>query len=466
MGRIITVNWVWFLVQWTPVVALTAPSSSSSSSPTIRQIPWLIVGGGIHGVHIATRLLGEGVTDNLCIVDDGRSLLHKWKTRTEATGMEYLRSSAGYHLDLTQDSLRKFGKHNNNNDDKSNKHLFTKDYERPQLEFFNQHCDAIIQEHELDKKHIKGKVTGVNPQKDHVRVVVSRSTADVDEECEYMAENVVLALGNDDPFYPDWVTPDLIDSGIVKHVFDANTKDPPLCSDVAIIGGGITAAHKAIQLAQQKEKDNTVHLISRHPLMEQQFDTHQDWMMDQAAVERSQEGGGSGQPKRQRQFQETTSLQQRRHIIAQERVPGTVTAAVNRGHHGLQYLIRENQVQWHEAAVSSVSKLGHNRCQLQLSSGTTMDVDLILLATGFGKCLPALLKQVSLDQHQPLPTSDFCGYPIVDASLRWGHPRLYVTGALAELELGPSARNIAGARLAAERIVQAARSSSGRLSAI
>mgnify|MGYP006952564412 CR=1 FL=1 len=45
-----------------------------------------------------------------------------------------------------------------------------------------------------------------------------------------------------------------------------------------------------------------------------------------------------------------------------------------------------------------------------------------------------------------------CGYPAPDKYLRWGD--VYVAGALAELELGPSARNIAGARLAAERIVE------------
>jgi hypothetical protein len=36
--------------------------------------------------------------------------------------------------------------------------------------------------------------------------------------------------------------------------------------------------------------------------------------------------------------------------------------------------------------------------------------------------------------------------------LQWG-PGLYVTGALAELEMGPISRNISGARQAAERIV-------------
>ena len=49
-----------------------------------------------------------------------------------------------------------------------------------------------------------------------------------------------------------------------------------------------------------------------------------------------------------------------------------------------------------------------------------------------------------------------CGYPIVDSELRW-HPRIYVSGPLAELELGPVSRNIAGARRAGDRIVDAIR---------
>ncbi|MCH2107642.1 MAG: hypothetical protein MK291_13495, partial [Planctomycetes bacterium] len=44
---------------------------------------------------------------------------------------------------------------------------------------------------------------------------------------------------------------------------------------------------------------------------------------------------------------------------------------------------------------------------------------------------------------------------------RW-HPRVFVSGALAELELGPTARNIAGARRSADRIVWAARAEAAR----
>jgi hypothetical protein len=47
-----------------------------------------------------------------------------------------------------------------------------------------------------------------------------------------------------------------------------------------------------------------------------------------------------------------------------------------------------------------------------------------------------------------------CGYPLPDTRLRW-RPGLFVMGPLAELELGPTARNITGARTGAERIAAA-----------
>jgi len=45
-----------------------------------------------------------------------------------------------------------------------------------------------------------------------------------------------------------------------------------------------------------------------------------------------------------------------------------------------------------------------------------------------------------------------CGFPVLDAALRW-HPRIYVSGPLAELQIGPVARNIAGAQRASDRIM-------------
>lgn len=475
-------------------------SSLDSGNPT--RIPWLIVGGGIHGVHISARLIANGVINSeqdICIVDGHDSLLESWKCRTRNTGMKYLRSSAGYHLDLTEDSLRSFdqtdGKSHSdtaavgvtkkqNGKKKSSRAKanhrskdghFSNDYERPTLDFFNEHCDSVITKYHLDEIHTKGLVRRIEPVDDHVRVHVS--LADSGELVEYHANHIVLALGNDEPSYPDWVDDCDVENGFVKHLLDVNFDDESDSMQrnqhrennrsVAIVGGGITAAHKALELSRKylrddNDHDPSTHLISRHPLKEQQFDTHQDWMMDRAASKRSATGGGYGLPKRQVTFQKCDCWQERRQIIAQERIPGTVTPAVNRGENGLKYAIENGDVGWHQSDVvgkeyvhTSGGTWEDERLQLELtlSCGEIVQVDQVLLATGFGKRVPGgALIQDLINQHE-LNVSEFCGYPIVDENLLWGE-RIHVAGALAELELGPSARNIAGARLAAERIVQ------------
>jgi hypothetical protein len=80
-----------------------------------------------------------------------------------------------------------------------------------------------------------------------------------------------------------------------------------------------------------------------------------------------------------------------------------------------------------------------------------IDVHNILLATGFIPTPPGLNWLGKLIKDLDLPCAQ-CGYPIISKTLEW-HPQLYVTGPLAELEVGPIARNISGARHAAEKIV-------------
>jgi hypothetical protein len=87
---------------------------------------------------------------------------------------------------------------------------------------------------------------------------------------------------------------------------------------------------------------------------------------------------------------------------------------------------------------------------LHLASGDTLQTDRLILATGFVPTRPggAWLDQAVSDYDLPIAPD---GFPIVDPSLCWSDG-LYVTGPLAELEVGPVARNFIGARLAAERI--------------
>lgn len=71
---------------------------------------WLVVGGGIHGVHVAARLIAEaGVPpDRLGIVDPGERLLARWRACTTVTGMTHLRSPSVHHLDLDPHALQLF----------------------------------------------------------------------------------------------------------------------------------------------------------------------------------------------------------------------------------------------------------------------------------------------------------------------------------------------------------------------
>lgn len=79
----------------------------------------------------------------------------------------------------------------------------------------------------------------------------------------------------------------------------------------------------------------------------------------------------------------------------------------------------------------------------------------IALATGFTSDISRFDWVQRAAQAEQMPCAD-CGFPIVGKDLQWGEG-LYVMGAFAELEIGPTARNISGARKAAYTIAHTAK---------
>ncbi|MDB9402558.1 hypothetical protein PN459_21645 [Microcystis aeruginosa CS-567/02-A1] len=53
------------------------------------------------------------------------------------------------------------------------------------------------------------------------------------------------------------------------------------------------------------------------------------------------------------------------------------------------------------------------------------------------------------------PISIVNGLPVLDDYLRWSGCELFIMGGLAALQVGPTARNLSGARMASEKIFQA-----------
>ena len=393
-------------------------------------LDWLIIGGGIHGVHIAVRMMGEGKVDadRIRIVDPGKRLLDRWRSCTERTGMTYLRSPAVHHLDLSPWSLIDFGKQRKN----PNAHLFAHPNGRPALGLFNDHCDKVIQSFDLSTIHICSSAVSCSVGCDGVAVELESGES-------LSAGRVVLAIGGGgQPQWPDWAPRE---DPRVGHVFAPDFESWPASPEVvAVFGGGISGAQIALRLA---EEGHEVHLVSRHALREHQFDSEPGWLG----------------PRFMTGFADEADMDRRRDIIAKARHKGSVPPDVRQA---LEEAIAAHQIHWYQSEVEGLDERGAE-FRVNLTSGLSVDVQRVLLATGFMGRRPGGTMVDRLVESAALPCAQ-CGYPIVDKALSW-HPRIYVSGPLAELELGPSARNIAGARRAAERLVEVARTSRATSSA-
>jgi glycine/D-amino acid oxidase-like deaminating enzyme len=414
---------------------------SADSTFTSHAFDWLIIGGGIHGVHIAARLIGEGgvPAERVGILDPADALLARWRAFTATTGMTHLRSPAVHHLDLDAWSLKHFaGKR------KARKAgLFASPYGRPSLDLFNRHCDRVIETFGLAERHIRDRAVVCTVDCDGVAI---RTAAGLELE----ARNVVLAIGaSEQPQWPDWAPPE---HPRVHHVFASNFDGWPCNVErVAVVGGGISAAQVALRLANE---GHAVHLVSRHALRQHQFDSNPGWLG----------------PRFMAGFTRERDLDRRRKMISDARYRGSVPPDI---HRALRRAIAAQQITWHEATIDDLVVANNSparpacepnsRLTLRLTNDGRLedrhapsDLDRVLLATGFTPHRPGGAMIDQLIDSAALPCAR-CGYPKVDAALRW-HARVYVSGPLAELELGPVARNIAGARRAGDRLIHALRS--------
>ena len=152
-------------------------------------------------------------------------------------------------------------------------------------------------------------------------------------------------------------------------------------------------------------------------------------------------------PKYLRGYAKVTDLDERRRLITGARHAGSMPPEV---HKALRRAVARGKVHMHLGEVERA--LGESPIGLMLGE-RTLFVDSVILSTGFEARRPGgrLVDQLVANHALPCAT---CGYPAVDTHLRW-HPRLFVMGPLAELEVGPVARNIAGARNAGTRILAA-----------
>lgn len=395
------------------------------TAPT--ALDWLIVGGGLHGVHLAVRLLAEGgvAPGRLRLLDPATQLLDSWRRCTANTGMTHLRSPGVHHLDVDPWSLLRFAGADARGRG-APPGTFIAPYSRPSVELFARHCDRVIARHGLTDLHLRHRAERIVPVENGALVHLDNGDA-------LPTRHVILASGAaDQPRWPASARALQARGLPVQHVFEPGfTLQPDAWPRrVAVLGGGISAAQVALRLA---DTGREVHMVTRHALRRHPFDSDSGW----------------AGPKNMRRFSATSSLRTRRAMIREARHVGSLPPEVARA---VRSAVRQQHLHLHHGEpVPTPTDDG-----LRLDIGETrIHVDGLLLATGFESRRPGGALVDALVHDHGLPCAA-CGYPVVDSHLRW-HPSVFVSGPLAELEIGPVSRNILGARRSAERIVPVAR---------
>ena len=94
-----------------------------------------------------------------------------------------------------------------------------------------------------------------------------------------------------------------------------------------------------------------------------------------------------------------------------------------------------------------------NQWLVKFSDGEQKQFHRIWLSTGtrFDVNSEPLLKEVL--QAYPIPVIN--GLPVLDDNLRWRGCSLFIMGGLAALQIGPTARNLSGARMASDKMLKA-----------
>ncbi len=392
------------------------------------MLDWLIIGGGIHGVHALHVLVdGQGWSrDRVRLLDPHPELLANWTRLSGNVGMAFMRSPGVHHLGLEAGDLTKFARWQT----AVTRHLFREPYQRPAYALFQAHNQHLIHTYRLDELHIQGAAQGLTRQPAGWRVETEQGALE--------ARRVLLAIGRSQPHWPEWAAVGRALGLPIQHIF-ASDYTPPQSpfrnshSAILVIGGGITAAQVALRLAEQRP--GAVTLLMRHPIREHQFDSDPGWLG----------------PKYQDRLHKTADYAQRRQMIQAARhrgsMPPEVARQVRRAQQAGELCVQEGEI----TAVAPMLKNG--RIELVCRGGQHLWAEQVVLATGFEPTRPggAWLDEAIAVNDLPVAA---CGFPIVDKTLCWT-PGLYVSGALAELEIGPIAANIAGARQAARRLASA-----------
>lgn len=283
--------------------------------------------------------------------------------------MQFLRSNQLFHLDCNLKSLTL--------QERSQGRVTA----RPTLQGFNQHSDQICEE--FVSRHYRSSAISVMPWNPY-RIVCENGE-------EVYGNQVFLCLGNNQH------------STNPRHIFCPDFTPPDVTRQIAVIGGGISAAHLLIKY--QAMTQHQILWYCRSRVRMSKFDAAPKWASKNEIAS----------------FQ-TLPLVERQRILSTNRFDGSIPPDLM-------------------ASLESLSSRGKIR---EVASLENFPEEQRIYATGFDRrASHPLLTELANRYVLPMDNE---GRPDITPSLEW-LSNLFVLGQFGELMLGPLGRNIAGAKL-------------------
>jgi len=388
------------------------------------MLDWLIVGAGVQGITLAVALAASKASrpERIVLLDPTPSPLANFYARAHACGMTHLRSPAAHTIAGSPTALIEFARSAENLPPAAR--TIGGRSSRPSLELFKAHVNWNLETHLKGVRHVCDRALTVDATGHGYRVHCLHGALET--------KRIVLALGAGDCLStPDWATDPAIPS---HHVLDPTFRRGPLTTDggTVVVGGGITAVQTAMSFAE--ERFGNVTLLVRHPMRIHDLDVDRCWLAPNAV----------------RDFECSSSPVLRRRILDAARNRGSIPRSLALR---LEKTVQSGRLTKRWGHITSAASTTSG-VRLQLHGGETLAAGRVVLATGFSSQRPGGPLVDGLVQNLSLPVAGD-GYPLTTRSLEWRHG-LFVMGPLAELTVGPLARNILGGRLAVRRILKAA----------
>ena len=441
--------------------------------------------------HLRNRYDAAKLLPKTLVIDIHGTWMQEWKNNFQALGIEHTRSHADLHpcpfdfaslreWTVTQKRQHELWDMSYIDRESSRKSGYAGPFMLVGVSLFNDFCDALVLRYNVAPLVRRGTVDQVIPVPSDDGDVCTFEL-NLRDGRKYLCRRVVCALGPGPMFsgmrsrLPDWaedlqeeleiagVPQKLLHSqNIVPRLNSAlrrtstSAELPPRGSRVLVIGGGQTAGHLAL-LGRRLGLHITI--ASRRNICIKPYDVDLELVGDHRAdvlrrfwkladpEERVRfisdiRGGGSMSPEI---YSELKKIEDGNESELDEcRMENAEWSRNNADAYSVK-LLQATQV--HDAKLSteiSDADLVY-KIEIRFDDNSTSIFDDIWLATGGVLDMNLVPLLALFKSHWPIP--EFEGLPLLQPDLSWDVKcPLYIMGAFAQMELGPDALNLAGAR--------------------